>query len=310
MVSPTDGILLIDKDEGETSYGVVKQVKAAFGGGKGPKVGHAGTLDPFATGLLIILLGQGTKLSSFIMSGSKVYRGTLRLGVETDTLDGTGEVIRTLPIPNLTPEYVRQKAKCFVGDIEQTPPAFSAVKVKGTRAYRLARKGLEVDLKKRRTTVYSLEILSVRLPEVSMEVRCSSGTYMRSLAADLGRALGTGAHLKSLRRLSSGSFDAQKAVRMSAIPAESRFRALQGQMIPLRAALPDMEEIVVDGLLASKIRNGNQPALDELGKGLSLNHYKGGCFKLVNGDDLLAILSINRGEGGGHEGFTIRRVFM
>ena len=178
-----DGILLVNKIKGETSHDVVKKVKAAFGL-KNCKVGHAGTLDPFATGLLIILLGQGTKLSRFIMSEDKVYRGTMRLGVETDTLDCTGSVVHKVTVSELGIEQIREKARQFVGEIEQLPPVYSAVKYKGTRAYKLARRGEEMSLKKRNVTVYSLRILSVDLPDVTMEVRCSSGTYIRSLAAD------------------------------------------------------------------------------------------------------------------------------
>ena len=154
MEHAADGIILTDKGHGETSHGVVKKVKALFRGGTPVKVGHAGTLDPFATGLLIILLGQGTKLSQFIMSGEKVYVATVELGVETDTLDPTGKVLRTSRVPELGPEFIRERAERFVGKILQVPPAYSAIRYKGTRAYKLARSGQDIELKAREVIVH------------------------------------------------------------------------------------------------------------------------------------------------------------
>ena len=152
-----EGLLVVNRPNGITSHDVVDRVRRRF---KIRRVGHAGTLDPFATGLLIILLGQGTKLSRFIMSGEKVYLATLELGIETDTLDPTGKVIEIRDLPGLSQEYVREKADQFVGKIHQVPPAYSAVKYGGRRAYQLARKGRNVDLKKREIIIYSLDILS------------------------------------------------------------------------------------------------------------------------------------------------------
>ena len=207
--NPYDGIILIDKNEGESSFDVVRRLRAKV---KVKKVGHAGTLDPFATGLLIILLGQGTKLSPFLMSGQKRYRATMRLGVETDTLDPTGRVIRTTHVPAFEPEQIKTNALKFVGEIEQVPPIFSAVSYKGNRAYKLARKGIKVELEKRRVRIHSVEIISIDLPEITMEISCSGGTYIRSLASDIGNKLGTGAHLSALRRLSSGPFEVKDAL--------------------------------------------------------------------------------------------------
>jgi tRNA pseudouridine55 synthase len=306
---PTDGILLIDKGEGETSYEVVKKVKSALGGSKVRKVGHAGTLDPFATGLLIILLGQGTKLSPFIMSGSKVYHATMRLGVETDTLDLTGRVIRTSTVPDLSPDYIQEKAQGFVGDIEQAPPIYSAVKYRGTRAYKLARRGLEVVLKKRKVTIHSLRVVSIALPDVTMEVKCSSGTYIRSLAADLGSELGPGAHLSSLRRLASSSFEAQNALSSKEISTEKNHCVIWDRVIPLRAALPDMREIEVEHFLAEKVRHGDQPALEGLAKGLNLAGCEGGYVKLVRNGELVAIVKANKNRGSDHDNLRIARVF-
>ena len=307
MEYPIDGIILIDKDEGETSYDVVRKVKSSLGGGKIQRVGHAGTLDPFATGLLIILLGQGTKLSQHIMSGDKIYLAIMRLGVETDTLDLTGKVVRTSNVPDLKQEYIQDKAKGFIGFIEQVPPIYSAVKYKGTRAYRLARKGVEINLKKKTVTIYSIRIHSVDLPDITMEVKCSSGTYIRKLAADLGRELGSVSHLRSLRRLASGSFEVQNALNSKEISTKYAHCVLLDKLIPLRAALPEMREIEIEDLLAEKVRNGYRPTWEELTKGLSLTGHrservcgvencKDGHVKLVMDGKLIAIVKVKKIE--------------
>ena len=309
MEHPTDGILLIDKEGGETSYSVVNEVKSALSRLKIRKVGHAGTLDPFATGLLIILLGQGAKLSRFIMSESKLYRATMSLGVETDTLDPTGRAVRTSTVPDLSPEYIQEKAQGFIGSIEQVPPIYSAVKYKGTRAYKLARRGLDVDLKKRTVTVHSLRILSVDLPDVTMEVRCSSGTYIRSLAADLGRELGPGGHLKSLRRLASGPFKVQNALRSGEISNIAAHSSLCERVIPLRGAIPNMCEIEVEEQLRKKVRHGYQPAWEELAEGLCSAGCEDRHVKLVRDGDLVAIAKVKNSKGIGHGKVRIVRVF-
>lgn len=305
----TDGIVLIDKDEGESSYGTVKKVKYALGGSRVLKVGHAGTLDPFATGLLIILVGQGTKLSSFIMSQDKVYAATVRLGVETDTLDPTGTIVRTTPVPEMKPEYIRDKALRFVGDIEQTPPKYSALKYKGTRAYKLARRGLDVDLQSRKVTVYDLRILAVDLPDVAMEVRCSSGTYIRSLASDLAGTLGTGGHLRSLRRLASGAFSVNDALCSGEIAKMRSPSVLEDRVIPLKDALPNMPELEVDERLAKKVRHGYQPLAEDLGEYVDPGDCRDNNVKLVRDGELVAILRLKYGEGVDHVKVKIARVF-
>ncbi len=320
MEYPIDGILLVDKDEGETSYDVVKKVKAFLGGGKVQKVGHAGTLDPFATGLLIILLGQGTKLSRHIMSGDKVYLATMRLGVETDTLDLTGRVVRTSNVPDLKQECIQDKAKSFLGVIEQMPPIYSAVKYKGRRSYRLARKGVEVDLKKKKVTIHSIRIHSVDLPDVTMEVKCSSGTYIRKLAADFGRELRSVSHLKSLRRLVSGSFEVQNTLRSREISNKHTPSVLMDKVIPLSAALPEMTEIEIGDCLATKVRHGYQPTWEELSKSLTLvdhqprivcgvENCKDGYIKLIRDGKLVAIMKGDKIDGTGRYKAKIERVF-
>lgn len=320
MEYPIDGIILIDKDEGETSYDVVRKVKSSLGGGKVQKVGHAGTLDPFATGLLIILLGQGTKLSQYIMSGDKVYLATMRLGVETDTLDLTGKVARTSNVPDLKREYIQDKAKGFIGVIEQVPPIYSAVKYKGTRAYRLARKGVEVDLKKKTVTIYSIRIHSGTCRMSPWRSKCSSGTYIRKLAADLGRELGFVSHLKSLRRLASGSFAVQNALNSKEISTKHAHCVLLDKVIPLRAALPEMREIEIEDLLAEKVRHGYQPTREELPKSLTLpdhrqeraydvENHKESNVKLVSDGKLVAIVRVKKIEDAGYDKIELVRVF-
>jgi len=314
MGHAADGILLTDKVPGETSYGVVKKVKTLFRGSNPVKVGHAGTLDPFATGLLIILLGQGTKLSQFIMSAEKVYLATVELGVETDTLDPTGKVLRTSHVPDLRPEYIRESADRFVGKIRQVPPAYSAIRHKGTRAYKLARSGQGVDLKAREVTIYSLNILSVDLPQITMRVRCSSGTYIRSLAADFGRDLGPGGHLRSLRRLKSGPFEVEDALPSSEITDKARERFLSKRVLTIRDALPDMGEVVINAALAEKVRHGYQPIWKELIVGLKRqteihSGVNDGWIKLVSNSKLVAIMKVNLEDEVSRVKAKIERVF-
>lgn len=307
MGYPIDGILLVDKIEGETSYEVVKKVKPFFGGARVQKVGHAGTLDPFATGLLIILLGQGTKLSNFIMSGTKVYLAGIRLGIETDTMDHTGRVIGTSMVPDLVPEFIQEACQGFVGDIEQVPPAYSAVKYKGVRAYKLARRGLDVNLKSRIVTVHSLRIIAIDLPDITIEVSCSSGTYIRRLASDFGKKLETGAHLRSLRRLTSGPFEVRDAVGSREISNRNDYPLLREKVIPLGDALPDMREIEVDNVLAEKVQHGYQPTCEDLAKWTC--DLGDGYAKLVRDGNLIAVVKVNMSKEVDHGEIKIKRVF-
>lgn len=289
MGNSYDGIILIDKEEGMTSFDVVKAIRRIL---TVKKVGHAGTLDPFATGLLIILLGQGTKLSNYLMAGDKVYEATMRLGVETDTQDPTGRVVKRCLVPEFEPEFIRKVAHRFVGEIEQVPPSFSAVNYRGKRAYELARRGIKMDLQKRRVKVHSLAITSLNLPDVTMKVTCSRGTYVRSLAADLGKELGTGAHLKALRRFSSGPFSVKEALSLEDVEQLSRDRIASKSIIPLHKALPDMRQAKVEGSMAQRIRNGHQPGCDEVGMGDLPRSFEG-YMKLVEGEGLVAIAKVH-----------------
>lgn len=306
MENPFDGIVLIDKNEGETSFDVVKKIRRIL---KVKKVGHAGTLDPFATGLLVVLIGQGTKLSPYLMSSDKIYRATMRLGIETDTQDLTGRVIEKRPVPDLDLDQIRGTAVDFVGEIEQVPPLFSALKFKGKRAYEFARKGIHIELKKRKVKVFSLEILSVDLPDVALEVSCSSGTYIRSLATSLGEKLNSGAHLKSLRRLSSGPYKVEDALNLKRLGLGPPDRLIKDRIIPLRDAASHIQEAEVDGRTAGRMKRGCQPAWGEICKGFPARDFDEGYIKFVHGRELVAIGEINRMPGGGKGGLKLVRVF-
>jgi len=295
----SDGVLVVDKEEGETSFSVVRKVRKLL---KVSKVGHAGTLDPFATGLLLVLVGQGTKLSPYLMAGDKTYLGTLTLGTETDTLDRTGRVTAMKPVPKLDPELIRERARAFVGETEQTPPAFSALKVQGKRAYSLARKGLPVSLEKRRVRIMELAVLSLDLPDVTFRVVCSSGTYVRTLAADLGMELGVGAHLKALRRTAIGPYGVEDALRSGDMGASAE--AVKKRIIPLRYALPHFTEVEVDERTAFQVRKGYQPGWEELGKKAPFPQEE---VKLVSGTDLVALVRFEpRAKGQ----LRVSRVFV
>jgi tRNA pseudouridine55 synthase len=207
--SPFDGALLIDKPSGPTSHDVVDAIRRQFGI---KKVGHCGTLDPNATGLLIIVLGRGTKLSEKLMSDDKVYEGTIKFGETTNSYDADGELVASLPVPPLTLEQLNEASLPFVGDLMQTPPMVSAVKIKGVPLYKLARKGMEVEREARLIHIYNFRFSAYTEPIAHFRLACTKGTYVRSIAHDLGQKLGCGAHLATLRRVVSGKFDIANSI--------------------------------------------------------------------------------------------------
>ena len=204
-----DGLLLVDKPAGPTSHDIVDEIRRHF---RLEKVGHGGTLDPMATGLLIILLGRGTKLSNYVMGADKVYEGLMHLGATTDTEDLDGKVLAEAECSGVTREDVEREMAKLVGDLMQTPPMVSAVKQNGVPLYKLARKGKTVEREPRLIHVYEFKLLDFSLPRVSFRLRCTKGTYVRTLCADIGRALGCGAYLEQLRRTQSGSMNVENAV--------------------------------------------------------------------------------------------------
>ena len=222
-----DGALLIDKPSGPTSHDVVDEIRREFGI---KKVGHCGTLDPNATGLLIIVLGRGTKLSERLMGDDKVYEGTVKFGEATDSYDCDGEITASLPVPPLTLEQLNEEAAKFVGDQMQMPPMVSAIKKNGVPLYKLARKGVEVEREARLVHIYNFRFTGYAEPLGQFRVACTKGTYIRSIAHDLGQKLGCGAHLTTLRRSASGKFDVAGALPLDAIlkltPAELEKRVM------------------------------------------------------------------------------------
>lgn len=212
--SSLDGALLVDKPAGPTSHDVVDAIRRRFGI---KKVGHCGTLDPNATGLLIIVLGRGTKLSDRLMSDDKVYEGEVKLGEATDSYDSDGELVSSLPVPPLSLEELNATAAEFVGDLMQRPPMVSAVKIKGVPLYKMARKGVEVEREARLVHIYNFRFSKYEEPIGAFRIACTKGTYVRSIAHELGEKIGCGAHLKSLRRITSGKFDVSAAVKLDEI---------------------------------------------------------------------------------------------
>jgi len=258
------GILLIDKPAGVTSFEVVRRVRRAL---KVRKVGHLGTLDPFATGLLPLCVGEATKLVPFLMPEPKTYMAQVKLGEETDTQDLTGQVVASSDkMPG--PEEVHEAAARLVGEIEQIPPMFSALHYQGERLYKLARRGVVVDLPPRRVVIHRLEVLAVALPLVTLSVTCAAGTYIRTLAADLGKALGCGAHLAGLRRLAVGPFKVEAALPLTALK-NANYEEISARLIPLGECLPSLKQVVVEPDQARSLRQG-RPLLylkDDLGGG-------------------------------------------
>jgi tRNA pseudouridine55 synthase len=204
-----DGAVLIDKPAGPTSHDIVDAVRRNFGL---KKVGHCGTLDPAATGLLILVLGRATKLSEKLMSDDKIYEGSAKFGETTDSYDAAGELVASLPVPLMTLDEINQAAATFQGDQMQMPPMVSAVKVQGVPLYKMARKGIEVERKARLIHVYSFKFSSYEEPIGWFRVACTKGTYVRSLVHELGIKTGPGAHLASLRRVASGKFNVKDAI--------------------------------------------------------------------------------------------------
>jgi tRNA pseudouridine55 synthase len=226
------GIVLLDKPSGASSAAALESLKARFG--KGAKVGHAGTLDPFATGLLIALVGDATRLFALAASLTKTYRARVRFGRRTDTLDPTGEVVEERDA-GTKPEGLGDAIRSQVGEIRQVPPAFSAVKVEGRRAYRLARGGAEPALAARTVTVHGIEVVAVAWPCVDLEIRCGAGTYIRAIARDVGAALGLPASLAALRRTRIGPFDVADADPGRLLPPRALVEAAE---LPMAALAP------------------------------------------------------------------------
>jgi tRNA pseudouridine55 synthase len=228
------GLLLIDKPRGPTSHDIVYRVRRKL---QTKRVGHAGTLDPMATGLLIILVGKATKASQYLMGGDKVYEGTVRLGVTTNSQDADGETMETLPVPAFTAAQIEEAMNTFLGDQYQTPPMFSAIKVDGVPLYKLARKGEEIEREPRFIRISKLETLGFESPDLRFRMHCTKGTYVRTFAHDLGRKLGCGGHLCALRRTVSGELSVDAAITLDAFEALPLAGA-HARLVPVAGSVP------------------------------------------------------------------------
>ncbi|WP_043097988.1 tRNA pseudouridine(55) synthase TruB [Kallotenue papyrolyticum] len=248
---PIHGFLNIDKPTGLTSHDVVARVRRLVGQ---RRVGHGGTLDPPATGVLPIGLGEATRLLPYLVEGRKTYQAVVRLGVTTTTDDATGEPLATRPVPPLTEDELRQALAQFEGLIEQVPPMYSAVRIDGRRLYELARRGEEVARAPRTVEIERIELLSWQPPLLTLVITCGKGTYIRALARDLGAALGCGAHVQALRRTQVGALTLETAVPLAALEAEPR--QLAQALLPPDVAVADWPRVDLDASAAQRVANG------------------------------------------------------
>ncbi len=248
-----DGILNINKPQGKTSFSIVAMVRRLSGE---RRVGHAGTLDPAATGVLPVCLGQGTRITQFLVEATKAYQAEIELGVTTDTYDASGNITHRGDPSGVSQEQLESALTAFRGLIQQTPPMYSAVKYRGRPLYELARAGIEVNRRSRLTKIYHLELIDWQPPVATVEAVCGKGTYIRSLAHDLGQRLGCGANLKSLIRLRCGLFDIKDAVSLPQLEDAFRYGYWQRFIYPIDSVLLHWTAMVVSDDTARGIRNG------------------------------------------------------
>ncbi len=263
------GVLVVDKPAGLTSHDVVQIIRTGTGI---KRAGHTGTLDPRASGVLVVLIGPAVRLSEYVSASDKRYQAIINLGTTTDTYDGEGRVLNKATVA-ITEEQFEEALKSFVGEIEQVPPPYSAIKVKGRKAYQMARQGEEVDLQPRKIQVYSLELLEWAPPEAVVDVFCSSGTYVRSLAHDLGEKLGCGAHLTGLRRTKSGRFTLRDAVPLRKLRESFDTGTWYQYVIPAAETLTDWPAVELPDDQVENIRHGHripaQPGFGNKVRGIS-----------------------------------------
>lgn len=256
-----NGLLLIDKPAGPSSAQVVRRVKVLL---RAKKVGHLGTLDPFASGLLLLGINEGTKVADIFLSAPKSYHGIMVLGVETDSQDATGTIVQVRAVPTIGKVELRDLEQQFSGDLRQVPPMFSALKREGVPLYRLARQGKEVPREPRSIRVEKLRLHKLGNDEIEIELTCSRGTYVRTLAADMGKSLGCGAHLKSLRRIACGHLTIDQAVTLDQL--ERLDPSMAAPLLSLAKALDHLRAITWENQLLSRLRLGQQEILRHLDK--------------------------------------------
>lgn len=306
-----NGVLVIDKPKGLTSHDVVARVRRVL---RAKKAGHGGTLDPLATGVLPVYLNEGTKLVPFNLEGSKEYIATLKLGEETDTLDAEGRVVAQNPGFVCGREEMEKILEKFRGKIRQTPPLFSAIKLEGVPLYRRARAGERPQVAEREVTVHALKLRAFRFPLATLEITCSRGTYVRTLCADIGRALGCGAHLTELRRCRSGRFTLDQALSLEELARLVQEGRIGERVISLRGGVEVSGEIWVAGPVARQVRQGRPLRAGDLPVAERAKLKKGQRVGLLHGPgELLAIAETQAEEGAvpaeGAQVMRILRVF-
>jgi tRNA pseudouridine55 synthase len=259
------GLLTVDKPVGPTSHKVVSVVRKGTGV---RKVGHAGTLDPRASGVLVLCLGSATRLSEFLSTASKRYEAVIRFGSSTETYDAEGDFVHvTGAAPSL--DDIRELLPSFRGEIEQVPPAYSAIKVKGRKAYEMARSGEDVELEAREVTIYKLSIMDYNPPDLTLDIECSAGTYIRSIANDLGEQLSTGAHLANLRRVKAGPFELKDCIPLTQLEMAIAAGEWEQYVRPAAEALPELPIVHVNGEELKRVTHGNRIPTKDAAVGLA-----------------------------------------
>jgi len=296
MTRELSGVVVVDKPSGPTSFDVVRRVKGLF---KAKRCGHTGTLDPTATGVLPICIGDATKIASFVSEGEKEYDAVVRFGAITDTQDAAGRTLETRPLAGLSEAGVREALQSFVGLVEQTPPMYSARKVDGKRLYELARAGEEVEREARQVHIDEARMLWFRPPDAGIFVRCSKGTYLRTLAHDLGQKSGPGAHLRELKRARVGPFTLEDSVGLDTLMAaakESR-ENLDRFVHPLSRALAELAELQLDLPLARRVAHGHAPGPADLSRLRAPPFSRGRKVRLMDPEG--RVLAVGESDGVG-----------
>jgi tRNA pseudouridine55 synthase len=293
-MSEVSGVVVVNKPSGPTSFDVVRRVKSLF---KTKRCGHTGTLDPTATGVLPICIGDATKVASYIADGEKEYEAPVRFGETTDTQDAAGKVLESKPLGDLTQERFESELKGFTGLIEQTPPMYSARKIDGKRLYELARAGEEVEREARTIHIDEARMTSFALPDVGIFVRCSKGTYLRTIAHDLGQRLGPGAHLRELKRVRVASFTIHEAIGLDTLMAAAKAGDIQKYLLPLSRALDGLAELRLDPALARRVAHGHAPGPSDLTRLRAPPYSRGRKVRLT--DPSGAVMAVAESDGVG-----------
>jgi tRNA pseudouridine55 synthase len=293
MQEGVNGVIVIDKPENISSSKVVAFIRKTL---KVKKAGHTGTLDPFATGVLVCCLNQATRLARFFLHGGKKYRAELRLGIETDTQDSTGVVTATREVGDFAADDIRSAFNRFQGKILQLPPVFSALKHQGVPLYKLARQGRPVQKPAREVTITSLEIQEIALPYVRFEVACSGGTYIRTLCADIGAELGCGGHLNTLRRTESTGFSETEAIALPDVEKLVQHGEIADRIIPMGDALREIPAYHADSALVEKIAYGRTLIKEDF-LPAQITHMKDLIKIIDENDNLCAVLDVQKNHG-------------